>query len=83
MTCGSGGIGNASIATLLKDLRQRLKDDANPDWKLDERNYTLESVTSRVHQFFSEKAKESDFKYFFCFEFAVTLSDARFQKCGK
>ena len=66
MTCGSGGIGNASIATLLKDLRQRLKgdEDANADWKLDEKNYTMEAVTSRVHQFFSEKAKESDFKYF-------------------
>jgi hypothetical protein len=36
MTCGSGGIGNASIATLLKDLRHRLDGgDKNIDWKLD------------------------------------------------
>jgi hypothetical protein len=66
MTCGAGGIGNASTATLIKDLRRRLigKDEANADWKLDEGNYTMESVNSRVHQFFSEKAKESDFKFF-------------------
>jgi hypothetical protein len=42
MTCGTGGIGNASIATLLKDLRQ----------------------TKRVDEFFVEKAKEADFKWF-------------------
>jgi hypothetical protein len=37
MTCGSGGIGNASVATLLKDLRQRLagEDEAYADWRLD------------------------------------------------
>src|SRR5260370_28682230 len=37
MTSGSGGIGNASIATLLKDLRQRLAgdDETNTDWRLD------------------------------------------------
>jgi hypothetical protein len=66
MTCGSGGIGNASIATLLKDLRQRLAgvDEAFADWKLDSKNYTMEFVSSRVHQFFSEKANEADFKYF-------------------
>ncbi len=63
-TTGSGGIGNASIATLLKDLRQRLTNETNADWKLDEKNYTMEFVTSRLHQFFSEKATESDFKHF-------------------
>lgn len=66
MTCGAGGIGNASIATLLKDLRQRLAgdDEAHPDWKLDTKSYTMESVNMRVNEFFSEKVKESDFKYF-------------------
>ena len=66
MTCGSGGIGNASIATLLKDLRRRLtgEEKANGDSKLDVTNFTMESVTARVHQFFSEKAIESDFKSF-------------------
>src|SRR6516164_2701000 len=66
MTCGAGGISNASTATLLKDLRQRLTgyEEGHADWKLDERNYTIESVSFRVHQFFSEKARESDFKFF-------------------
>jgi len=58
MTCGVGGIGNASTATLLKDLRRRLVG------KTDEGNYTMESVTAQVHQFFSEKATEADFKFF-------------------
>jgi hypothetical protein len=64
MTCGSGGIGNASIATLPKDLRQRLAGDDETDahWKLDPKDYTMEFVSLRVSQFFSEKAKEADFK---------------------
>ncbi len=66
MTCGIGGIGNASIATLLKDLRRRLagEDPAHPDWKLDPQNYTMESVTARVHEFVSAKGREADLKSF-------------------
>ena len=66
MTCGAGGIGNASIATLLKDLRRRLsgEDDAHADWKLDQNSYTMEQVTKRVDEFFVEKAREADFKFF-------------------
>jgi hypothetical protein len=66
MTCGAGGIGNASVATLLKDLRMRLAggDSSHEDWKLDSTNYTLEAVTARVQDFFSEKAKEADLKAF-------------------
>jgi hypothetical protein len=66
MTCGSGGIGNASIATLLKDLRQRLAgdDETNTDWRLDPKNYTIEFVNSRVNEFFSEKANQAAFKHF-------------------
>lgn len=64
MTCGAGGVGNASIATLLKDLRNRLmgKDTAHTDWKLDEDTYTMEQVASQVHKFFSERATEVNFK---------------------
>jgi hypothetical protein len=67
MTCGAGGIGNASIATLLKDLRQRLagEDETHEDWKIDPKSYTLESVNSRVHEFFSEKVREADAKSWF------------------
>ncbi len=66
MTCGSGGIGNASVATLLKDLRQRLagNDGDNADWKVNEKDYTMEGVAALVHRFFDEKAKESDFQHF-------------------
>jgi hypothetical protein len=65
MTCGAGGIGNASIATLLKDLRQRLAgENEHADWKLDPKNYAMEFVNSRVQEFFAEKATESDFKHF-------------------
>jgi hypothetical protein len=66
MTCGAGGIGNASVATLLKDLRQRLagEDEAVADWRLNPKNYTMEFVNSRVNQFFNEKANDADFKYF-------------------
>src|SRR5260370_1269446 len=61
MTCGAGGIGNASTATLLKDLRQRLagEDEAHANWKLDTKNYTMEFVNSRVHEFFSQKMEEA------------------------
>lgn len=66
MTCGSGGIGNASIVTLLKDLRSRLsgKDNTRIEWKLDPDNYTMEEVTRRVDEFLQEKAHEADFKWF-------------------
>jgi hypothetical protein len=64
MTCGAGGIGNASIATLLKDLRQRfVEGGAEGDWKLNPKDYTMEFVCSRVRQFFTEKAEESEFKH--------------------
>jgi len=61
MTCGDGGIGNASVATLLKDLRRRLagQDRDRPDWKLDGDNYTMKAVAMRVHEFFSEKGQEA------------------------
>jgi hypothetical protein len=66
MTCGAGGIGNASIATLLKDLRRRLggDDHAHRDWKLETDKYTIEDVAGKVRQFFEEKAQEAEFKYF-------------------
>src|SRR2546425_12756886 len=63
MTCGAGGIGNASIVTLLKDLRLRLSTDGD-QWTLDKNNYTMEQVTARVDEFFQQKAQEADFKYF-------------------
>ena len=64
MTCGSGGIGNASIATLLKDLRRRLSSDdqAHQSWKIETTRYTMEHIAGKVREFFVEKAQEADFK---------------------
>jgi len=61
MTCGAGGIGNASIATLLKDLRQRLvgADETHSDWKLDHANYSINSIAYRVFEFIKEKSNVS------------------------
>ena len=85
MTCGSGGIGNASIATLLKDLRQRLAGDDETDahWKLDPKDYTMEFVSLRVNQFFSEKAKEADFKHYLLLRVCGYSSGHLLPKCGK
>jgi hypothetical protein len=65
MTCGAGGIGNASIATLLKDLRSRLcgDDQAYQSWKIETNKYTMEHVADKVREFFTEKAQAADFKF--------------------
>lgn len=60
MVTGAGGIGNESIDTLLKDLRQRFsgKDDAHLDWRLDPANYSMEHIAHRLREFlFEEKSK--------------------------
>ena len=61
MTCGAGGVGPASIATLLKDLRARMA-GGDPAWRINANEYTIEQVTGFVHNFFSERAAENDFK---------------------
>lgn len=56
MTWGLGSIGPASIATLAKDLRQRLMGDdpGRPDWKLED-GYTIRQVADRlVEHFYGE-----------------------------
>lgn len=60
MTCGAGGIGNASIATLLKDLRQLSNADSGK-WVIDPAGYTMQSVAVIVHDFFEERAKGANF----------------------
>jgi hypothetical protein len=62
MTCGSGGVGNASIDTLLKDLRTRLS--ATGEGTLNHETYTMESVAASVHEFFKEKATGAGFSSF-------------------
>ncbi len=64
MTCGDGGIGNASIATLLKDLRKRLAghDRDHPEWRLDVDDHTMAAVSAWVREFFREKGQEVDLR---------------------
>jgi hypothetical protein len=62
MTCGSGGIGNASVDTLLKDLRVRLSEGGSKP--LEAGSYTLEDVATAVREFFLERATEAGFKAF-------------------
>lgn len=57
MSTGSGGIGNESVETLLKDLRRRfagLSAD-HGDWRLDPETYTVEQVAERLRSFFFEE----------------------------
>jgi len=59
MVTGAGGIGNESIETLLKDLRQRFTDEhgSYPDWKLDPAHYTIQDIAVKMRQFlFDEKS---------------------------
>jgi hypothetical protein len=59
MSTGSGGIGNESVETLLKDLRRRLSglDPDHAEWRLDPERYTIGQVAERLRSFlFEEKA---------------------------
>ncbi|GIZ50270.1 hypothetical protein NCCP691_02840 [Noviherbaspirillum aridicola] len=59
MVTGAGGIGNESVATLLKDLGRRFSghDADHADWRIDAGNYDVEGIASRLRQFlFEEKA---------------------------
>jgi len=50
VTWGAGGLGNASISTLVKDLRGRFsgRDSEHKDWELDENTYTVELVANQL-----------------------------------
>lgn len=59
MVTGAGGIGNESVETLLKDLRQRFsnENDIYSDWAIDPTSYTVEEIALRMRQFlFEEKS---------------------------
>jgi 20S proteasome alpha/beta subunit len=59
MVTGAGGIGNESIDTLLKDLRQRYsgRDPAHADWTLDPNDYSLRDTAASLRRFlFEEKS---------------------------
>ncbi|CAH2601615.1 conserved protein of unknown function [Rhodovastum atsumiense] len=59
MSTGSGGIGNESIETLLKDLRRRLsgQDPGHAAWRVDPNSYTIAQIAEHLRTFlFEEKA---------------------------
>lgn len=64
ITWGAGSIGNASIATIVKDLRQRLsgEDDAHGDWQLNRENYSLEEVAQTFQKYIYEDLYEPAFE---------------------
>jgi hypothetical protein len=53
VTWGAGSIGQSSISTIIKDLRQRFTgDEPNfQDWTIDRDRYTVEEVANRVKEF--------------------------------
>lgn len=59
ITWGAGGIGNASISSLVKDFRNKLKGEecANhqDEYKLDKENYTIEGVAAMLRRFIYEE----------------------------
>ncbi|MGC1617633.1 MAG: hypothetical protein WA765_04005 [Candidatus Acidiferrum sp.] len=57
VTWGAGGIGNASISSLVKDFRKRLKDDPEGlnSYKLNTEQYTVEEVAIRLRRFIYEE----------------------------
>jgi hypothetical protein len=54
MTCGMGNIGPVSISTLAKDLRMKFCSN-DPEWMIDENNYSIEEVAQKARRFFFEE----------------------------
>lgn len=54
---GAGNIGSAGLETLMKDLRRRFSgnDSDHQEWRIDEENYQLSDVASRVREFLFEE----------------------------
>ena len=55
MTCGMGNLGNASIATLTKELRRRLSCPEMGEWYVNPEAYTVEEIAAKARQFFFEE----------------------------
>jgi hypothetical protein len=55
ITFGSGSIGNASISTLLKDLRVKL---VNREWSFDPEHYTIKQVAEILAHFLSDECNK-------------------------
>ena len=65
VTWGAGSIGNASISTLVKDLRLRFSGDLPSEyseWELRPGTYTVESVANRFREFFYDELYVPEFE---------------------
>lgn len=54
MTCGMGNLGNVSISTLAKDLRQKFSDPDSESY-IDPNSYTIQDVAEKTREFFCDK----------------------------
>jgi hypothetical protein len=66
ITWGSGSIGQDSISTIIKDLRERLTGDDpdHKDWKLDPAKYEIQSVADKLKEFVYDDLYTKAFKDF-------------------
>lgn len=62
VTWGAGSIGNASISTLMKDLRNLLSDPRKKSWFLDRNTYTVQEVAVKVRRFIFEDRYKNAFE---------------------
>lgn len=64
ITWGAGGIENASISTLMKDLRKRFMglDKNHTDWIIDKNNYKMEDIANWVKSFFYDEHYSTVYK---------------------
>jgi hypothetical protein len=51
ITWGAGAIGNSSISTLMKDLRQLFSNDRYREWVIRPETYTVEDAAQKVRRF--------------------------------
>jgi hypothetical protein len=63
ITWGAGSIGQASISTIIKDLRLIFTEGkGRPDWKLSKSKYTVQEVALRLKQFVFDELYVQAFK---------------------
>ena len=60
-TCGTGNIGNASIATLSKDFRETLQNELPParSDSFNPKNYTIQEISIKARAFFLQTVAET------------------------
>ena len=66
ITWGSGSIGQDSISTIIKDLRERFTGDdlEYKDWKLDPKTYTIEAIAEKLKEYVYDELYLTAFKDF-------------------